>query len=131
MDKEFRESVDALLQSAFQQAFARGDFEGNPVDMGLLSQLCIMTVQPTGREKPRELIRQLSDKIIEQIVTKTNQLRENPMLGPICQMCVVEWSFRNNYLNEDWLWQWDGNTGGSLAYSSKIPLDQIPVPTGN
>lgn len=98
------------------------------VEIDALSQLCIMGVMPSGEEEPRKLLSQLSDPLLDHLISHLNVMKANPITGKICQFFLVEWCYRNGYLTDDWIWQWDNPNEGHVAYNSRVPLDQIALP---
>jgi hypothetical protein len=124
MDK-FREIADRLLHDTIQQMFAQGGINGNQNDVDILVQLCMMVMKPLGNENPHDLIRGMSDDVINQIIDKKSQLANNTMVDSICQLCETERLYRDGKLDEDWIWKWDDMVSGHMAYKLKEPVASI------
>ncbi len=93
-----------------------------------LASLCMMPVHRTGDENPREMLRCLSDPLLEHLVKNVESMKSNPALGRVGQFFVIEWCFRNDHLTEDWKWEWETKDRGKLNYSPRIPLEMVPLP---
>lgn len=94
-----------------------------------LIALCLMNFGSVGTENPRLLCSNLSDTLLDHIISHLNEIKENnQVFKSIIQILIIEWCYRNDYLEEDWKWEWTEPTVGQLHYRSKIPLNCIPLP---
>jgi hypothetical protein len=98
------------------------------VEIDSLMQICVMGILPTGDEEPRELMRRLSDNVLDHLISHLQAIKQSPIVGKIGQFFLIEWCYRNDYLNGDWKWQWDSPNEGHVSFDPKIPLDQVVLP---
>ena len=112
-----------MLCEVMKHSFPEINF--NKDDVSNITQLCSMSISPTGKEDPKEFIRPLSDLIINTIVLASKTSITNPILNRLTKMFFIEWCFRHEQLYEDWKWTWKNNTDGQLHYRSIKPLDEI------
>lgn len=98
------------------------------VEIDALMQICVMGLIPTGDEEPRELMRRLSDDVLDHLISHLQAIKKNPIIGKVGQFFLIEWCYRNEYLNGDWKWQWDSPNEGHVSLDPKIPLDQVVLP---
>ena len=98
------------------------------IEIDALTQICVMGLLPTGDEEPRELMRMLSDNVLDHLICHLQAIQQNPIIGKIGQFFLIEWCYRNDNLNDDWRWQWDGPNEGHVSFDPKIPLDQVVLP---
>jgi hypothetical protein len=98
------------------------------VEVDSLMQICVMGMIPTGDEEPRELMRRLSDNMLDHLISHLQVIKQNPIIGKIGQFFLIEWCYRNDYLNGDWKWYWDNPNEGHVSFDPKIPLDQVVLP---
>jgi len=98
------------------------------VEVDALMQICVMGMMPIGDEEPRELMRRLSDNMLDHLISHLNIIKQNPIIGKIGQFFLIEWCYRNDHLNGDWRWDWDNPNEGHVSFDPKIPLDQIVLP---
>jgi hypothetical protein len=82
-------------------------------------------MKPIGNEDPHDLVKKMSDDIINQIIERKPQLENHPMVGCICQLCDIERHYRDGHLNEDWIWKWDSSTSGHISYKTKEHMTSI------
>lgn len=97
-------------------------------EMEALMKLFTMAFVPTGEEDPRALLAKMSDGLVEHIAARLEETRKNPVVAQICQFFLIEWCYRNGYLNGDWIWSWSGIKQGQLHYEPRIPLSTVPLP---
>ena len=90
-----------------------------------------MTIAPTGKENPRELMASIGDGVLRHLVAFREAVAANPALKGLSQFFLVEWCYRNGHMEEDWIWSWDGKDGGSIFFKPKTPLDQVELPRPN
>lgn len=124
----FRDSIIQVLRNTIKNIIP----EDSPIpseEIDALSQLCMMSMVPTGEEDPKALMRAVSDPVLQHFITKFKEFRSNPVIGKIAQFFLIEWCYRNDHLNGDWAWKWDNLNEGKVSYDSKIPLGEIPLPT--
>lgn len=115
-----------MLNSALKEA---GGKEGiSETEANALSSICMMGVAVTGKENPREMIRGISDPLLNRIVANREVIKKNPVIGKVEQIFFLEWCYRNGHLEHDWAWKWSSPKEGKLYFRSKIPLDKIKVP---
>ena len=93
-----------------------------------LTDLCLMGIAVTGQEDPRDMLRKISDPLLEHVVENREAVRKNEVIGKLYQMFLVEWCYRHGHLKGDWLWQWESAREGRLSYNPKVPLDQVEFP---
>lgn len=98
-------------------------------EMEALLGLCMLGVARGGTEDPKALVRRLSDTLLEHAVRHVGQHRGDRVFAPVGQILLVEWCWRNDYLNSDWLWEWEDQGGGRIKFDPRIPLNMVPVPT--
>lgn len=109
----------------------RGLASGAPVSDGevdALTSICMMGVTVEGTENPRELMREVTDPLLDHIVRNREQVRKNPVIGKIHQFFLIEWCYRNGHLRGDWVWRWSGPKEGQLHYSPRTPLEKVSFP---
>lgn len=99
-------------------------------ELDAITAVCMMAVNPTGKEKPRKLMSEISDSLLETIVTQLPKI-ENSAFGKMGGLFIVEWCYRQGHLECDWYWKWVAPRKGKLFYQSKLPIDQIPLPSDN
>jgi hypothetical protein len=115
-------ALGKMIRNAVKHSFP--GLEISDKDMDSLAQLCAMSTVPTGEEDPRALIRPLADAIVDAVAT-SKAVPHNPILGRLHKIFCIEWAFRHDQLNDDWIWEWKGPRDGQLHYNAKVPLDQI------
>lgn len=94
-----------------------------------ISRIIALFISPTKDANPREIMRSLSDPIIEHLVSNHNNMPDHPMMKMIFQLFLIEWCYRNDYLLEDWVWRWeDDGKNGSADVNPRIPFADIPLP---
>lgn len=113
-----RDSVEITLKSA-------GLVES---DLDSIMKLCLMTIAPTGEEDPRRLLASMNGDMLRHLVSNREAVAANPALKGLSQFFFIEWCFREGHLEEDWIWSWEGRSGGSILFKPKVPLDQVGVP---
>ena len=122
-----KSALGNMLRSAVRE-LGDGGNGLDDVETEAVAQLCMMAFIPTGEEDPRELLRQMSDRLVDHVVTQLEKVKGHPVVGKICQFFLIEWCYRNGHLNGDWIWQWDGPGQGKLHYDPKVPLSMIALP---
>jgi len=100
-----------------------------PKEIDALSQLCMISMIPSGDENPKALMREVSDSVLQHFVTKFKEFSSNPVIGKVAQFFLIEWCYRNDHLNGDWAWNWDSPNEGHVSYDPKTPLENIELPT--
>lgn len=93
-----------------------------------LTSLCLMSVNPTGNENPKELCSKISNEFLDVIILNKEKFLLNPTTKKILPILVIEWCYRKNHLLSDWKWEWKGKQG-ELKYLSNIPIEKIEFPT--
>ncbi len=93
-------------------------------DVSSITKLCTMSAFPEGNEDLKTIVRKLSNKFIDDMMSKFQSMISDPILAPISQFILIEWCYRHDYLNDDWRWEWNSKNEGVLNFSSKISLDQ-------
>lgn len=128
MENDVRETKAAVLQAV--QTTIRRTVPGgsNADDVENLSKLCVMALVPTGEEDARDLCSKLSDQVITFVVARIRELETNPAMQNMVKLLLLEWCFRNDYLEEDWQWEWVSPSSGRAHFNGRVPLDQIPLP---
>jgi hypothetical protein len=122
-----RRTQGAVLGNMLRQA-VKASLPGldiNDVEMDYLAQLCAMSTVPTGEEDPKELMRPLSDKVVDAVVLAAKTSITNPILSRLVKIFCIEWCFRHGHLHEDWKWEWKGTREGQLHYRAITPLNEI------
>jgi hypothetical protein len=117
----------AMLGSMLRQA-VKASLPGLEVtegEMDCLAQLCAMSTVPTGEENPKELLRPLSDKIIDAVVLTAKTSISNPILVRLVKIFCIEWCYRHGHLHEDWKWEWKNAQEGQVHYRAIKPLNEI------
>ncbi len=66
-------------------------------EVDALTQLCVMSMIPTGEEDPKVLIRTISKSIIDHLMSEFDQLKVDPVIGKIAQFFLIEWCYRNDH----------------------------------
>lgn len=94
-----------------------------------VTSVCMMGVFRTGSEDPRAELRKVSDPLILHLVKNLHRARESKPLAKVSQFFLIEWCFRNGYLEEDWRWEWVSRDEGRMHVKPTMPLEMIPVPT--
>jgi hypothetical protein len=125
-DEGSRNALGAMLHRVIEEV---GPREGglDPGEADALSQLLMMAFVPTGKEDPRDLLSRMSDGFVDHVVSRLDEVR-NPVVGQISQFFLIEWCYRNGYLNGDWIWKWEGPKRGDLHYNPRVPLSMVPLP---
>ena len=101
----------------------------SPGEMEAVTAVCMMGVYRSGTEDPRAMLRAVSDPMIEHLAKNLKKARENRSLAKVAQFFLLEWCFRNGYMEEDWRWEWVNKNEGRIVYKTNIPLEMIPVPS--
>jgi hypothetical protein len=97
----------------------------NSKDADLVVRLCIMAAVPTGEENPRDLLREMSDSIVNAFVSNMETIQKNPVSAPVSQFFFLEWCWRNDHFNADWKWEWDASNEGHVSYNPKEPIEKL------
>lgn len=121
----FHDSVLNILKSMITKLTPKNT---SSPEVDALMQICVMGILPTGDENPKELMRTLSDPMLDHLISNLNMIQKNPITGKIGQFFLIEWCYRNDHLNEDWRWDWDSSNEGHMSFDPKIPLDQVVLP---
>jgi hypothetical protein len=100
-----------------------------PGEVEALTTVCMMGVYRSGTEDPRSELRKVSTPVIEHLVKNLSKATGNRALQKVSQFFVMEWCWRNDYLEEDWLWEWSGKDEGRMHFRPRIPWQMIPIPT--
>ena len=117
-------SAQDAVQTVLSQ-FPKGISESSEDDVSVLAAICMMRVAPSGKEDPRELMRQASDKIVNRVALQFRTMNTDPIMSPIAQLFLIEWAYRRDYLNQDWRWEWNSDQEGQVRYDPRISIDQI------
>ncbi len=102
----------------------------NPAEIEAVTAVCMMGVYRAGTEDPKAMLRPVSDPLIEHLVKSLGKARENRSLAKVSQFFLMEWCFRNGYMEDDWRWEWADKNEGRIVYRMRLPLEMIPIPTG-
>lgn len=94
-----------------------------------VTSVCIMGVFRNGTEDPRAQLRKVSDPLILHLVKNLSKAKESKPLAKVSQFFLMEWCFRNGYLEEDWRWEWVTPNEGKMHFKPTMPLEMIPIPT--
>lgn len=97
-------------------------------EMEAVVKVFLLGVHRTGSEDLRDMLRKVSDPLLEHIVKNMDTISLSPVLGKIGQFFVIEWCYRNDYLMDDWSWEWEGRDGGKANFLPRMPLDSVPLP---
>lgn len=94
-----------------------------------IGNLVSLFLAPSLQSDPRSIMRSMSDNLVEHIVLNRGSIPNHPMMKMIFQLFLIEWCYRNDYMEEDWKWEWnkDGKNGEALI-NPRIPMNQIPLP---
>jgi hypothetical protein len=98
-------------------------------DIEPVVQLCLFSFYRSGQEDPYDLTKKIPSPLLEHLIKNINSLTENSTLSKITQFLLIEWCWRNDYLNDDWQWEWVGKNEGTIHFNPRIPLNSIPLPT--
>jgi hypothetical protein len=131
MDKKQADVVRNSTIQVLRNTIKRIIPDDSPVpsaEVDALTQLCVMSMIPTGKEDPKALMRTISESIIDHLMSKFAELSVDPVVGKIAQFFLIEWCYRNDHLNGDWAWRWDSPNEGHVSYNSKVPLEEIALP---
>lgn len=123
-----RSVLGQALSSALTEIGPKGSSPGGQ-EMDALKQLFMMAFVPTGKEDPRAILSGMSDGLIEHVTSRLEEAKKNPVVAQIGQFFLIEWCYRNGYLNGDWIWSWSGTKKGQLHYDPRIPLNMVPLPS--
>jgi hypothetical protein len=115
--------IKMMIQHAVQSFLPPGVAAADDVDR--VTRICVMAAVPTGEEDPHELLRGMSDNLINAFATNLAALQKNPVSGPVAQLFFMEWCWRHGHLHDDWKWKWDTTNEGHVSYNSKEPLDKL------
>lgn len=124
-----KESVSVLLQEHVKDMIPN-----NNDGVEAFFQLISMCLEPTGLENPHEILSRWSDDLVVQVASKLEEISkkiksQNSQTPPndillvqamerMCRFALVEWCGRNNYLNGDWAWKWDGPMAGHIHFNA-------------
>jgi len=103
--------------------------EASAGEVEALTSVCMMGVHRRGDEDPRAELRKVSAPIIEHLVKNLKRAASNRALAKVSQFFVIEWCWRNDYLEEDWRWEWVNKHEGQLHFRPRIPLEMVPIPS--
>jgi hypothetical protein len=116
-----RDAIRGLLSSTLS-----GQESGLPrEEADALTNVCMMGVAVKGDENPREMVRPISDAVLDRIVENRDSVVKNPVVGRVYQIFFIEWCYRRGHLECDWAWKWERPGEGKLYYRSKQPLEKI------
>jgi hypothetical protein len=124
MDKD---SIQKVLLALIKRHFSGSNLKEEEIDA--LTKLCSMSLASTGKEDPKKLVRQLSDTLVDYLIANRTEIQQNPLTGKIYQIFLIEWYYRHDHLNSDWVWQWNSKGEGALSFNPKKSLDEIELPT--
>jgi hypothetical protein len=102
-----------------------------PTDEGAnISALIALFFNPSPESDPREIMRRISDALVEYMVKHRSKMPDHPMMKMIFQLFLIEWCFRNGHMEEDWKWEWDaGGKRGEAKMNMKVPINKISLPS--
>ncbi len=103
--------------------------KADPAEIEAVTSVCMMGVYRDGTEDPRAELRRVSDPLIEHLVRGLKKARENKSLAKVSQFFLMEWCFRNGYMDADWRWEWTSKDEGRIVFSMRVPLEMIPIPS--
>lgn len=94
-----------------------------------IASLLSLFLNPSKDMNPHDIMRKLSDPLIEHIIANREKMPEHKVMKMVFQLFLIEWMYRNDFLNQDWEWQWDENgKSGSVHMDTKIDISKIPLP---
>ncbi len=102
---------------------------GTSDEVEAVTAVCTMGVFRRGTEDPRALLRRVSDPLILHLVKNLAKAKESKPLAKVSQFFLIEWCYRNGYLEEDWRWEWVNPNEGRMHIKPTMPLEMIPIPT--
>lgn len=103
--------------------------KADPAEVEAVTAICMMGVYRNGTEDPKAVLRAVSDPLIEHLVRGLKKARENRSLAKVSQFFLMEWCFRNGYMEEDWRWEWVTKDEGRIVFKMRMPLEMIPIPS--
>lgn len=125
-----KETVSVMLQEEIKNMVPTNN-EG----VEALFQVISMCLEPTGLEDPHSMLAKWSDELVFQVASKSENISKlirshNTSTPPnealtakamerMCRFALIEWCGRNDYLNGDWAWKWDGPLAGHIHFNSK------------
>lgn len=120
------DGVRGILVRLVSGAVPKGALRSGEVDA--LVGICVMGISATGTEDPKSMCSQISDPILDHLVSRMDELKSNQIFKPVCQFLLFEWCFRNGHLDDDWRWEWTSGSSGQVHIRPKVPLDTITLP---
>lgn len=94
-----------------------------------IASLLRLFLSPRLDSNPHDIMRGMSDNLVEHIIINREKIPDHPMMKMIFQLFLFEWCFRNDYMLEDWKWEWDLNgKSGKAKLNPRVPLSQIQLP---
>lgn len=96
-----------------------------PKDWDVVEKLLDLAIVPNGQEDPHDWLRSMSSKALDQLFTHLDALQSHNTFRMVSQFFLIEWSYRNEYLDADWKWVWDTRRDGHVRYKSKFSLDSL------
>ena len=94
-----------------------------------IASLLKMFLAPSKNENPRDMMRGMSDALIEHLVTNRDKMPDHPMMKMMFQLFLLEWCYRNDYMLQDWEWEWNADgKSGQAKVDLRIPFNQIQLP---
>ncbi len=123
-------AAKAAIRGLLVSALSGPDSGLSDGEADALTDICLMGVSVRGDENPREMVRPVSDGILDRIVQNHEANRKNPVVGKVFQIFFVEWCHRRGHLECDWAWRWERPGEGKLFYKAKRPLEKVLLSVG-
>ena len=101
----------------------------SPEEIDYVIGVCMLGVYRTGNENPKAMLGIVSNELIEHMVKHLQKAKEHKDLAKGMQFFLLEWCWRNDYLNEDWRWEWINQNEGKIHFNARLPLEMIPIPS--
>jgi hypothetical protein len=126
-----KEKMDKLsglsnLVQSMKFSISKNLIEGTPVeDFNSIESLCEMRVFPTGKEDPKAIVRRMTNRSLSGLVSQYKQNSGNPIFAPVYSFFFMEWCYRQDYLKNDWSWEWNTEKEGEIRYLSELSIDQL------
>lgn len=109
--------------SFVRQVIPNANFESR--DWDSIEKLLSLATCPSGREEPHMWLRSMSSQALDQLYCKLESFQKHQTFQMVSQFFLIEWCYRNEYLDSDWKWVWDTNRDGHVKYKSKFSLDSL------
>jgi hypothetical protein len=128
MQPELPTLLSEVAKRMISQLVPEGS-EAAPGEIEAVTAVCMMGVYRSGTEDPRAELRKVSATLIDHLVRNLRKASDSKPLQKVSQFFLMEWCWRNEYLEEDWRWEWVNKNEGRMHFRSRVPLDMIPIPS--